>query len=281
MRVVVTGGAGLIGRWIVAELAPDHEVTIFDRVRPTDLPPGVRYKLGDHEDLGSVYDVLRGHDAVVHLAAITTSEFHPAPVVFRTNTLGAYYVGEAAGRLGLQKIVFASSMNTLGISMAERKMAPLTLPVDEEHLRRPQDPYSISKTLGEEIMAALTRRTGIRTISIRPAIVVWPERYAELIDGLDDPSHHYRPLWTYGDIRDLATGFRLALENQTLENEVFFITADDALAREPLADLVPRYYPGTEEMASVLTGTRPAVDNGKAKRLLGYQPRYSWRDMTL
>ena len=85
-------------------------------------------------------------------------------------------------------------------------------------------------------------------------------------------------MWVYCDVRDLATGFRLAVEDETLDNETFFITADDALARQPLAELLPRYFPGTEAMASGLTGTAPAVVSTKAKRLLGYQPRYSWRD---
>jgi UDP-glucose 4-epimerase len=75
-----------------------------------------------------------------------------------------------------------------------------------------------------------------------------------------------------------VTGFRLALENETVENETFFLTAADALAREPLAEILPRFYPGTEEMASVLTGTSPAVVSTKATRLLGYEPRWSWRD---
>ena len=278
MKVVVTGGAGLIGGYVVRELAPRHEVTVFDRVKPGELPPGVDWKIGDHENLGEVYDVLRGHEAVVHLSAIPAIYHHPAPTVFRTNVLGTYHVAEAAGRLGLRTMVTASSINALGIGMAERKMAPLALPIDETHPRRPQDAYSLSKVVDEETMAALHRRTGLRTISIRPPMVVWPERYPELIAKLDDPGARHRVLWSYVDVRDLAVGFRLALEDETIENDVFFITADDAFAREPLAELLPRFYPGTEAMAAVLTGTSPAVVSTRAKRLLGYEPRWSWRD---
>jgi nucleoside-diphosphate-sugar epimerase len=101
---------------------------------------------------------------------------------------------------------------------------------------------------------------------------------ATVKERLDDPAMGARVMWVYCDVRDLATGFRLALEDEVLDNETFFITADDALARQPLAELLPRYYPGTEEMAQGLTGTAPAVVSTKAKRLLGYQPRYSWRD---
>ena len=85
-------------------------------------------------------------------------------------------------------------------------------------------------------------------------------------------------MWVYCDVRDLAAGIVLAAENETLGNETFFLTADDAIAREPLAELLPRHFPGTEEMAKGLTGSTPAVTNAKAKRLLGYQPRHSWRE---
>jgi len=282
MRVVVTGGAGRIGRWVVRELVGrEHQVTIYDRVPPTEQPAGVRYKLGECEDLGGVYDVLRGHDAVIHLAAIPSNQVHPYPTVFRTNVVATYHVGEAAGRLGLRTMVAASSINALGIPMAERPFNPHYLPIDEQHPRLPQDAYSLTKLLDEETLAALHRRTGIRTIAIRPPLMLYgePEREGALVkDRLDNPDLNARVMWVYCDVRDLAQGFRLAVENETVENETFFITADDALARSPLAELIPRYFPGTEEMARGLTGTSPAVVSTKAKRLLGYQPIHSWHD---
>src|SRR5215213_2151023 len=282
MRVVITGGSGRIGRWVVRELlGRGHEVTIYDRVPPTEQPAGVRYKLGECEDLGGVYDVLRGHDAVIHLAAIPSNQVHPYPTVFRTNVLSTYHVGEAAGRLGLRTLVAASSINALGITMAERPFNPQYLPIDEEHPRLPQDAYSLTKLLDEEILGALHRRTGLRTIAIRPPLMLYGDPASEgarVKERLDNPDLSARVMWVYCDVRDLATGFRLAVENETLDTETFFITADDALAREPLADLLPRYFPGTEEMARGLTGTSPAVVSTKAKRLLGYQPRHSWRE---
>src|SRR6266536_3069180 len=282
MRVVVTGGSGRIGRWVVRELVThQHQVVIFDRVAPSDVPSGVDYKLGECENLGEVYDVLRGADGVIHLAAIPSNRFHPYPTVFRTNTLSTYHVGEAAGRLGLRKLVAASSINALGITMAERPFNPVYLPIDEEHPRLPQDAYSLTKLIDEEILGALHRRTGMRTIAIRPPLMMYGNPASEsatVAERLAKPESCARVMWVYCDVRDLAQGFRLALENETLANEAFFLTADDALARQPFAELLPRYFPGTAEMASGLTGTSPAVTSAKAKRLLGYQPRYSWRD---
>lgn len=282
MRVVVTGGAGRIGRWVVRDLVSrQHEVTIYDRVPPAELPTGVEYKLGDCEDLGGVYDVLRGHDAVIHLAAIPSNRVHPYPTVFRTNVVSTYNVGEAAGRLGLRKLVAASSINALGITMAERPFDPAYLPIDEEHPRLPQDAYSLTKLIDEEILRALHRRTGLQTIAIRPPLMLYGDPSGEraaVQERLDHPERSARVMWVYCDVRDLAQGFRLAVEDEALGNETFFLTADDALAREPLATLLPRHFPGTEELAGGLTGTLPAVTSAKAKRLLGYRPRYSWRD---
>jgi nucleoside-diphosphate-sugar epimerase len=282
MRVLVTGGAGRIGRWVVRELvARQHEVTIYDRVPPSEQPAGVDYKLGDCDDQGGVYDVMRGHDAVIHLAAIPSNRHHPYPTVFRTNVLSTYHVGEAAGRLGLRKLVAASSINALGITMAERPFNPHYLPIDEEHPRLPQDAYSLTKLLDEEMLAAFNRRTGIQTIAIRPPLMLYgePEKEgARVKERLDNPDLSARVMWVYCDVRDLAAGFRLAVEDQRLDYEAFFLTADDALAHEPLSEMLPRYFPGTEEMARGLTGTSPAVVSTKAKRLLGYQPTHSWRE---
>jgi nucleoside-diphosphate-sugar epimerase len=278
----VTGGAGRIGRWVVRELAArQHSVTIYDRVPPSGPPAGVEYKLGDCEDLGGVYDVMRGHDAAIHLAAIPSNRHHPYPTVFRTNVLSTYNVGEAAGRLGLRTLVAASSINALGITMAERPFSPQYLPIDEEHPRLPQDAYSLTKLIDEEILAALHRRTGLRTIAIRPPLMLYGDPAAEgpsVRERLDHPERGARVMWVYCDVRDLAAGFVLAVESETLGNEAFFLTADDALAREPLAELMPRYVAGTEEMARGLTGTSPAVVSTKAKRLLGYEPQHSWRE---
>jgi nucleoside-diphosphate-sugar epimerase len=282
MRVLVTGGAGRIGRWVVRELvARQHSVTVYDRVPPSEQPPGVEHKLGDCEDMGSVYDVLRGHDAVIHLAAIPSNRHHAYATVFRTNVVSTYNVGDAAGRLGLRTMVAASSINALGIPMAERPFGPQYLPIDEEHPRLPQDAYSLTKLVDEETLAALHRRTGLRTIAIRPPLMLYGDPAAEgaaVRQRLDHPERGARVMWVYCDVRDLASGFVLAVENETLGNETFFLTADDALAREPLATLLPRYFPGTEEMAKGLTGTTPAVTSAKAKRLLGYQPRHAWRE---
>lgn len=277
MKILITGGTGRVGRSVVKELQGEHELTIFAQDPPTE-PSEARFIRGDHTDLGQVYGAMAGADAVVHLAAIPSPLRVTPDTVFRNNLMGAFNVAEAAATLGVGKIVYTSSGSALGFAYRSRPFIPEYLPMDEEHPLRPQDPYGLSKWLGEEILATVTRRTGIRTICLRPPTVLTPESYREQVPRvLDKPGPH--TLFAYVDARDLAQGVRLALENETIVHDRFFIAADDALAREPLRDLFPRFYPGTEKIAAGLDGTQSSITSAKAKRLLGYQPRYRWRDL--
>jgi nucleoside-diphosphate-sugar epimerase len=278
MRIAVTGAAGRIGGYMARELRPDHEVIGFDRTLPAEPVEGVKYLRGDHADLGQIYGLLAGCDAVIHLSAITNPNQDPPEVVFGRNIMGSYNVAEAAATLGLQTIVHTSSINVLGFGFRHRHFTPQYLPIDEQHPNQPQDPYSLSKLAGEEIMATVHRRTGIRVINIRPPWVVHPEWYERVRQRASDPATGERGFWTYVDVRDLARGFRLAVENQTLACESFFVFAADSLCDRPLCEVFPQFYPGTEQMAAGLTGATPAVSIDKARRLLGYEPRHSWRE---
>ena len=280
MKVVVTGGSGGIGRYVVRELLQHgHEVVSFDRVRPPEPEPGVHYRLGDHEDEGTVFELLAPAEAVVHLSAIPAPGTHANAFVFRTNVMGTYNVCEAAATLGLKKIVATSSINVLGMGFRYRDFAPHYLPVDESHPDLPQDPYGLSKVVGEDIVDMAHRRTGIPAVSIRPSHVVMPETWPERLAALDaDPNAYFRGIWGYADVRDLAVGFRLALETESAVQGAYYIVADDAFCPVPLAEAAPLAFPGIEHMAAHLTGTESGITNAKAKRELGFQAQYSWRD---
>jgi UDP-glucose 4-epimerase len=281
VRVLVTGGLGKIGRHVVAELAERHELVVLDRGLPPEpiarLPrPGPRYVRGDVTDLGTVYGLAVGVDAIVHLAAIPNARSDPADVVFRTNVMGTFNAAEAAATLGVGRLVYAASGSALGFAFRTRPIVPEYMPIDEEHPLRPQDPYALSKMVGEEIVRSVHRRTGMTTVCIRPPYVVAPEEYAEAIPRrLDDP--RLAGLFAYVDARDLARAFRLALEGDLSGHETFYVTADDALAREPLATLFPRYFPGSEAAAAPLTGSDGPISSARARRVLGYRPQHSWR----
>jgi nucleoside-diphosphate-sugar epimerase len=287
MRILVTGGSGRVGREVVKALHPDHEVIVFDRQQPPEpFPQGVRLVLGDHERAAHVYDAVGGGvygskrvDAVIHLSAIPAPGRHPEEEVFRTNVMATWNVLEAATLCGARRVVFASSINVLGFGFCTRPFNPEYLPVDEQHPNKPQDSYSLSKVVGEEILAAFTRQTGIPTIAIRPSAVLVPEENPESFRHSIETFSFWRSLWTYSDRRDLAQAFRLAVESDLPGFEAFYIVSPDPVSREPLAEVFPRFYPGTEQTAAGLTSGQNAVSIEKAQRLLGYAPHYSWKDV--
>ena len=157
-------------------------------------------------------------------------------LVFRTNVMGTYNVCEAAATLGLRKIVATSSINVLGMGFRYRDFVPHYLPVDENHPDLPQDPYGLSKVAGEDIVDMAHRRTGIPAVSIRPSHVIVPENVARTTWRPWRPNFnaYYRGIWGYADVRDLAVGFRLALETEDAVQGAYYIVADDAFCPMPL-----------------------------------------------
>ncbi len=282
MKVVVTGGAGRIGGYVVAELArAGHEVLAFDQARPKSALEGVRYWVGDHEDLGQVVEVCSGADAIAHLSAIPEPRTYPDATVFRTNVMGTFNVHEAAVLGGVPLVMSTSSVSAYGFIWYHRLFLPHYLPLDEAHPALPQDAYGLSKLVGEEIAHGYYRRCGLRVCSLRPPWVIHPEQYeSEVRPRLRGPQDWASVLFTYVDVRDLAVAYRLALEapTQVVQDEVFNVVADDAVAIEPLAQLLPRCDPAFTQLAAGLTGWQPMVSAERIKRTLGWHPRYSWRD---
>jgi nucleoside-diphosphate-sugar epimerase len=281
MRVAVTGGVGKLGEWVVRELrstsdgrAP-HDVVVLDRV-PGPEQEGVRYVAGDVTDLGQVTGTAAGADAIIHLAAIRRWGIAPNEVTFGTNVMGTFNVHEAASLLGIRRVVCASSEAVLGWDYREREFPPDYLPIDEAHPVRPQDSYGLSKEAGEAIAASYTAKCDMVTVMLRPPWIVAPEEMAALRQSGGRQPTRFVP-FNYIDVRDLAAAFRLAIERLLEGHHVLFIMADDAVIAEPLATAMPRWLPATAEMARPFTDERPSVSNTRAKAVLGWQPRHSWR----
>ncbi len=275
MKIVVTGGAGKIGAYVVRELAQSHDVAVFDRVPPADAKE-IRWIGGDIENFDDVLQALTGADAVVHLAGIPMPGKTPDHVLFRVNTLGTYNVHEAAYRLGIKRVVSTSSGAVLGWTYGVRELIPEYLPIDEDHPVNPHDPYGLSKLCGEEIARGYALKCGMEAIALRPPRVLFPDGAERLrAQGGNRPNKF--DLCGYIDARDLAVAYRRCVEIPDLGHEVFFIAADDNTAAEPLCELLPRLMPALGEKARTLTGNRPGVSNERAKRKLQWQPRYSWR----
>lgn len=292
MRIVVTGGSGRLGRSLSAGLAEaGHEIVSIDREPTDDLDrPGITQFSLDLTDADATASALAGAsaDALIHLAAIAVPFSAPEDVILRTNGALAQSVLGGAVRAGIHRVVAASSPTVIGYG-APRGWTPERLPLDEASPAEPWNAYALSKLLIEQTIDMLRRQTGddVRFASFRPCYVIAPEEWAgaptqqghTVLERLDDPALSAPALFNYVDARDVA-GFAdtlLAALDDIPNGEVFFVGADDALARRPLSELLPRFHPGTEHAAAALTGNTPAFSSAKAARLLGWRPTRSWR----
>jgi nucleoside-diphosphate-sugar epimerase len=288
--VLVTGSAGRFGRSVaVALAAAGHEVIGID---PAPGTPGecAATLPADLTDIGEAYEVMARFRprAVVHLAAIATPFGRTDAVTYRANTQLAFNVCQAAVHCGVERVVVASSPTVVGYG-APHGWTPAYLPIDEDHPVAPWNAYSLSKVAAEDTVRMLARATGerVRLAAVRPCFVVPPEEWEgaptqtghTIRERLDRTDLGGRSLFNYVDSRDAAELVRLLLDRLPgLPNgEVFFAGAADALAREPLAGLLPRLLPETASFAAALTGTAPAFTSAKAERLLGWRPKRSWR----
>ncbi len=289
MRVLVTGGSGRLGESVVDGLVgAGHDVVSIDVT-----PPRRHRELWFAADL-SVADEASWAlarvrpEAVVHLAAIAVPFSRPEREILRTNTALAYNVCSSALDAGAGSVIVASSPTVVGYG-APSGWTPAYLPIDEAHPVRPWNAYGLSKSMAEQVMRMFAAQAGdrLRLSAIRPCYVISEDEWAGALtqqghtvrDRLDDPALAAGSLFNYVDARDAADLVSaLVRRSHDIPNgETFFVGAADALAREPLAELLPRHHPGTAGLAGGLAGTAPAFSNAHAERLLGWRPERSWR----
>jgi nucleoside-diphosphate-sugar epimerase len=276
-RVLVTGGSGGLGQQVVSDLLEQgYQVTSTDLKRSETIPT----VQADLTDLGQVYGVVQGHDAVVHLAAIPWPREHPPEVVFRNNLMSTFNVLEAACVLRVHKVVLAGSEAALGFAFKFQDFSPFYLPMDEEHPFLAQDAYGLSKSLGDELGRGFVRRNpAMSVISLRFSWIISPEEYPSILkESWANPMLHSTNLWSYIDARDAARACRLALEYPHPGFEGCFVAARDTLMREPTLDLVERAFPGVGRVSPEFNARDSVLDGRHAKDLLGFEPRFTWAD---
>lgn len=175
-RVVVTGGAGFVGSYLVNALHENGaEVRVLDVARrPTRLPAEIDYRRVDVSSLDAIIPHFRAVDLVFHLAgnpSTTTSVLDPL-IDLNRNAQGTLAVLEACRLAGVSKLVYVSSASVYG--------RPQTAPIKESHRTQPLFPYGVSKLTGERYCAAYSSMYGLPVVIARPFCIYGPG---------EDPAH--------------------------------------------------------------------------------------------
>jgi nucleoside-diphosphate-sugar epimerase len=219
------------------------------------------------------------YDAVVHFAAIPAILKAPDARTYATNVLSTYNVLEAATSLGIRKVVFASSETTYGVCFAQGERRPDHIPVDEEHPTVPEDSYAMSKVANEVTARSFAARTGADIYGLRINNVIEPHEYAELFPAfLADPALRRRNIFAYIDTRDLAQMVQRCLEVDGLGYEVFNVANADMSVAATTDEIRQRFYDGVP-LTRPMGRDETFYSIDKARDLLGYAPRHSWRDV--
>lgn len=288
MRIMVTGGSGRLGRSVVRVLTErGHRVVSVDPAPGPNIPDVQHCSadLLDDRERASVFAYARP-DAVVHLAGVAVPFARPDTETLSVNTRLAWAVLSAAVAHGARSATAASSPTVFGYGAPDWR--PRYFPLDEAHPIAPWHSYGLSKAAIEETVRTLDRAgsRGCALTCVRPGYVITPEEWAgaptqqghTVTERLDRPELAAASLFNYIDARDAAELFALIAEHpeRAGHGRVFHAIATDALARAPLAELLPRFHPGTERHAGTLTGTRSAFSSSAAERALGWHPHRFW-----
>lgn len=291
MRIFFTGGSGKAGRYAIAHLQEQgHEVVNADLVPSgLDCPEllidltdfgqviGAMSQFADFPQLEPGTGVPR-YDAVVHFAAVPRVMIGTDGACFRINTQTTYNVIEAAVKLGIPKVIFASSETTYGICFAEGEVRPEYIPIDEAHPTVPHDSYAMSKVCNEVTARSFQARTGMDIYGLRINNVIEPHEYEENFpDFMEDPALRRRNIFAYIDARDLGHMVDCCLRTDGLGYQVFNVANPDLSVGIPTQEVVSRFYEGVPQKRE-LRPDETFFDISKAQRMVGYAPRHSWRD---
>ena len=291
MRVLFTGGSGKAGRHVVPVLAgAGHQVLNLD-LTPLNAV-GVPDLIADITDLGQVYSAMRSHigmdsletgagaqvfDAVVHFAAVPRILMAPDSETYRVNTMGTYNVIEAAAKMGVRKIIIASSETTYGVCFSEGQTDPAYLPLDEEYDVNPMDSYGASKVVNEVTARAFARRFGIDIYALRIGNVIEPHEYAELFPNyFKNPEVRRRNAFCSIDARDLGQIVDLCLQKDDLGFQIFNAGNDHNGAIIPSKELAEQFFPGVP-ITRELGEHEALYSNRKIREVLGFKEEHNWR----
>ena len=289
-RIVFTGGSGKAGRHVVPYLLDKgHEVLNVDLVKLEH--PGVNTLVADLTDSGQAFNALSMHfstaglrtgrgpapvDAVVHFAAVPRILLRPDNTTFQANVISTYNVIEAAVKLGIRKIIIASSETTYGVCFAEGDKDYHSFPLEEDYDIDPMDSYGLSKLVNEKTARAFAMRSGADIYALRIGNVIEPHEYNRFSNFLAEPMSRKRNAWSYIDARDLGQIVDLCVVKDGLGFQVFNAVNDEITANEPTAAFLQKWAAGTP-ITREMGGYEAPLSNRKIREVLGFRGNHNWR----
>jgi len=293
MRILFTGGSGKAGKHAIPYLIEQgHRVTNLDLV-PLEAE-GVHNLRCDLTDAGQVFNAASAYsdfdelepgtgvpryDAIVHFAAVPRILLQPDNETYRINVQSTYNVLDAAAKLGIRKVIFASSETTYGVCFWDGEKKPDYVPVDEDHPTVPQDSYAMSKVVNEVTARSFHARTGFDIYGLRINNVIEPHEYAQNFPAyVADPALRRRNIFAYIDARDLGHMVDCCLRTDGLGYQIFNVSNDDSSVAMPTDQIIDRFYQGVPVKGD-MGPNDTFYANDKAKRMLGFAPKHGWRDI--
>ena len=293
MKVLITGASGRLGRYVIRELADQHELVLTSRKEPPEEFASLPWIQGDLTSFEDCQRAIEGVDAIQHLGAQPYPVDHPGyrtmaeesrippDATFKTNMLGTYYLMQAAVEAEVKIVVMSGSNCALGhgFRLSDTPFPIQSLPIDEEHPCHPEDSYSYSKRAGEDLLASYSRAHGIRTYVTRPAGITPLDRRQQMAANAKPASGWSDWLWVWVGSEDVASAHRLIMEaaEELPTHDVYFLNADDTSALDPSRELIERFNPELAPLAQGLEGNQSLLSNEKLKRAVGWQHETSWR----
>lgn len=289
-RIVFTGGSGKAGKHVVPYLL-DHGYRVLNVDLVALDEPRVANLTADITDAGQMFNALSMHfgfdeldagngpqrpDAVVHFAAIPRIMLTPDNETYRVNVMGTYNVIEAAAKLGIGKVIIASSETTYGICFAEGHRDFHHLPLDEDYDVNPMDSYALSKVNNEQTARAFAARYGIDIYALRIGNVIEPHEYARFPEFLAKPEMRKRNVWNYIDARDLGQVVKLCIEKDGLGYQVFNAVNDTVVSDMPTAELAAQFFPNVA-VSREMGKFEGLMTNTKIREVLGFKEEHDFR----
>lgn len=301
-KVLITGADGFIGSHLTEALVRagyDVKAFVYYNSLGTwgwldecaeDVKGQFEVVAGDVRDPNGVRHALTGCESVLHLAALIAIPFsyHSPDTYIDTNIKGTLNVLQASRDLGIEKIVHTSTSEVYGTAQY--------VPIDEHHPLQGQSPYSASKIGADQLALSFFRSFGTPVSVIRPfntygprqsARAVIPTIITQIATGAKQiklGSTH--PTRDFNYIKDTVRGFISILESKVGVGEEINIGSNYEISIADTVKLIAEVMGSEIEIISEEARLRPEkseverlwADNTKAKKILGWEPRYGGLD---